>query len=141
LETRAREQGVADRVRFVGLLLQDAVADYLAAADIAVVPSVRDDAGNVDGLPNVVMETLASGTPLIATPAGGIASVIDHERTGLIVPERDPDALAAAIDTLASNAEHRLALATAGRALVVTRFGWSRVAERFEAAYANSRRP
>lgn len=139
LESRARAAGVADRARFVGMLLQDVVADYLAAADIAVVPSVRDDAGNVDGLPNVVMETLASGTPLIATPAGGIGAVIEHERTGLIVPERDPAALARAIETLASNADQREALAAAGRELVVRRFGWARVAERFEAAYAAAR--
>jgi glycosyltransferase involved in cell wall biosynthesis len=136
LESRAKAIGVADRVRFVGTLLQDVVAEYLAAADIAVVPSVRDDAGNVDGLPNVVMETLASGTALVATPAGGIAAVIDHERTGLIVPERDPAALARAIQTLASNPTRREALATAAREMVVNRFGWSRVAERFEAAYA-----
>ena len=44
----------------------------LAASDVAVVPSVKDEAGNVDGLPNVVMEALASATPLVATTAGGI---------------------------------------------------------------------
>lgn len=135
-ETRAREAGVVDRIRFPGLLLQDAVADYLAAADIAVVPSVRDDAGNVDGLPNVVMETLAAGTPLIATPAGGIGAVLEHNRTALLVPERDAEALATAIKALIANPSQRTALATAARDLVLTRFGWPRVAERFEAAYA-----
>jgi phosphatidylinositol alpha-1,6-mannosyltransferase len=138
-ETRARDAGVGDRVRFVGLLLQDTVADYLAAADIVVVPSVRDDAGNVDGLPNVVMETLASGTPLIATPAGGIGAVLEHERTGLLVPERDHVALARGIETLLANPTQRQTLATAARELALTRFGWSRVAERFEAAYAAAR--
>ncbi len=138
-EARAKDAGIADRVRFVGLLLQDAVAEHLAAADVVVVPSVRDDAGNVDGLPNVVMETLASGTPLVATPAGGIGAVIDHERTGLIVSERDPLAIARAIEMLIANPTQRRALATAARELALTRFGWSRVAERFEAAYAAAR--
>jgi glycosyltransferase involved in cell wall biosynthesis len=137
---RAQQAGVADRVRFVGLLLQDAVAEYLAAADIAVVPSIRDDAGNVDGLPNVVMETLASGTPLIATPAGGIGAVLEHQRTGLIVPERDASALARAIETLAADPIQRTTLGHAGRDMVLTRFGWSHIAERFEAAYAAARR-
>ena len=50
------------------------VASWFAAADVAVVPSVRDDSGNVDGLPNTVLEALASGTPLVSTPAGGIGS-------------------------------------------------------------------
>jgi glycosyltransferase involved in cell wall biosynthesis len=136
LQARARQSPAADRIRFVGLLLHHEVADYLAAADIAVVPSVRDDAGNVDGLPNVVMETLASATPLIATPAGGIGTVIEPERTGLLVPERDAPALARAIQTLASSPDQRAALGTAARKMVLNRFGWPHVAERLEAAYA-----
>ncbi len=139
LRARAAAQGVADRVRFVGLLSQDDVARYLAAADVAVVPSIRDDAGNVDGLPNVVMETLASGTPLIATPAGGIGSVITHDRTGLLVPERDADAIARALDTLLAQPSHRAAIGAAARAHVLDRFGWPHVAERLEAAYAAAR--
>ena len=47
---------------------------------LIVAPSVRDEAGNVDGLPNVVMEALASGTPLITTLAGGIGAVVEHDR-------------------------------------------------------------
>ena len=139
LTTRAREAGIADRVRFPGLLLQDVVASYLAAADVAVVPSVRDDAGNVDGLPNTVMETLASGTPLVATTAGGIGAVLENDRTGILVPERDATALATAIDRLLTNPHERTALGDAGREMVLERFGWSRVAERFEAAYAAAR--
>src|SRR5262249_22518996 len=82
---RARAAGVADRVRFLGDVTQDTVASWFAAADVAVVPSVRDASGNVDGLPNTVLEALASGTPVVATPAGGIASAIDDGRTGLLV--------------------------------------------------------
>lgn len=139
LAARTRDAGIADRVRFVGLLAQDDVARYLAAADVAVVPSVRDDSGNVDGLPNVVLEALASGTPLIATPAGGIGAAVTHDRTGLLVPERDAEALAAAIASLLDSRERRRALGEAGRADVIARFGWPRVAERFEAAYAAAR--
>jgi len=107
---------------------------------VVVVPSVRDDSGNVDGLPNVVMETLASGTPLVATPAGGISAVLEHERTGLLVPERDSAALARAIDALFAQPAQRHALGTAAREMALSRFGWSRVAERFEAAYAAAAR-
>ena len=56
-----RRSALADRVSFPGVLGHAEVAEWLAAADVAVVPSVRDDSGNVDGLPNVVMEALASG--------------------------------------------------------------------------------
>ena len=68
--------------RPAGVLHQDDVAAGLAAADVVVVPSVRDPSGNVDGLPNVVLEALASGTPLVATPAGGIGSVVRDGQTG-----------------------------------------------------------
>ena len=135
LRERASTRGVAERVRFIGNLSQTDVAAWLAAADVIAIPSVRDDSGNVDGLPNIVLEALASGTPLIATPAGGIGSVVENDRTGLLVGERDADALAQAIMTLASNPEHRVRLGNAGRAAVVARFGWEFAAGRFEAAY------
>jgi glycosyltransferase involved in cell wall biosynthesis len=139
LVTRAREAGIAERVRFVGLLSQDAVARHFAAADVIAAPSVRDDSGNVDGLPNVVLEALASATPLVATAAGGIASAVDHDRTGLLVPERDPEALAAAIASLVESPSRGRALGDAARADVIARFGWARAAERFEHAYTAAR--
>jgi glycosyltransferase involved in cell wall biosynthesis len=139
LQQRARDAGVASRVHFLGNLPQGDVAAHLAAADLVVIPSVRDDSGNVDGLPNIVLETLATGTPLIATAAGGIGAVVEHERNGLIVAERDPAGIAAAISRLAGNAELRRDLGRAARAGIVAQFGWDRVGERFEAAYARAR--
>ena len=135
LRARAVAVGAADRVHFLGDLAQDAVAGWFAAADAAVAPSVRDDSGNVDGLPNTVLEALASGTPLVTTAAGGIATVVEDGRTGVIVPERDARALAAAITSLMRDPRRGAALGQAGRALVEGRFGWESVAERFESAY------
>jgi glycosyltransferase involved in cell wall biosynthesis len=135
LRRRARERGVADRVGFPGVLAQDAVALCLAGADLAVMPSVRDDAGNVDGLPNTVMEALASGTALVATRVGGIPSVIEHARTGWLVAERDSAALGEAIDDLLARPEARAALGSAARADVLRRRTWASVAEAFEQVY------
>ena len=135
LRARARAGGVADRVHFLGDLPQDAVGAWFAAADVAVVPSVRDDSGNVDGLPNTVLEALASGVPLVSTPAGGIASVVEHGRTGVIVPERDARALATTLAELLREPDRRAGLGRAGRALVEARFGWETAAARFESAY------
>jgi glycosyltransferase involved in cell wall biosynthesis len=132
---RAHDRGVADRVSFPGVLTQDAVAAHLAGADIAVMPSVRDDAGNVDGLPNTVMEALASGTALVATRVGGIPSVIEHERTGWLVAERDAGALEAALDRLLADAPARAALGAAARADILGRRTWEMVAEAFERVY------
>jgi glycosyltransferase involved in cell wall biosynthesis len=135
LRARADTAGVADRVRFLGNLSQDDVAAWLATADVVAVPSVRDDSGNVDGLPNIVLETLASGTPLVTTAAGGIGTVVEHGRTGIVVPERDSAALAEAIGALARNPDRRVQLGEAARAAVTARFGWEFAAGRFEAAY------
>ncbi len=132
---RARAHRLGDRVRFPGLLAHDEVAAWCAAADVIVVPSVRDDAGNVDGLPNVVLEALATATPVVATPAGGIGQVITDRVTGRLVAERDVPALADAIADLLQHPAHRRALGVAAREHVTRRLGWNRVAERMEAAY------
>ena len=135
LRARAMTAGVADRVHFLGDLAQDEVGGWFAAADVAVAPSVRDDSGNVDGLPNTVLEALASGTALVTTAAGGIATVVEDGRTGLIVPERNAGALAVAVAALIRDPRRGAALGQAGRALVQDRFGWEKAAARFEAAY------
>ena len=135
LRARASAAHVVSRVHFLGDLPQDEVGEWFAAADAAVVPSVRDDSGNVDGLPNTVLEALASGTPLISTAAGGITAVVEHGKSGVIVPERDPAALAAALGALLRDPVRGAALGRAGRALVEARFGWGAAAARFEAAY------
>ncbi len=135
LRARVRERGVQDRVVFPGVLAQPDVATHLAAADIAVVPSVRDEHGNVDGLPNTVMESLASGTPLVASAVAGIPAVVEDGRTGLLVPEKDVAALTAALDGLLGDPGRRAALGAAARAYVRAERGWDRVAAAFEDAY------
>jgi len=135
LRARARARGIGDRVRFPGVLAQHEVGAYLAAADIAAVPSVHDEQGNVDGLPNTVMEALASGTPLVASRVAGIPAVVTHGHNGLLTEERDVAGLAEAIARLAGDAAWRATLGTAARLGVQTRHSWARVAEQFEAAY------
>jgi len=135
LRARATEGSAAARVHFTGNVSQQDVARWFAAADIVAVPSVRDDRGNVDGLPNTVLEALASASPLVATPAGGIGAVIQDGRTGVLVPERDVRALAAAIATLLRDPARRAAIGQAGRRQAETQFGWDATAGRLEAAY------
>jgi glycosyltransferase involved in cell wall biosynthesis len=135
LRRRTADRGLAGRVHWPGLLPHDQVATLLAAADVVAVPSVRDEAGNVDGLPNVLLEALASGAGVVATSAGGIGSVVRDGANGLLVPERDAAALADAIRALLESPERRRALGEAARREVAARFGWDRVAERFERVY------
>ena len=112
------------------------MAALLAAADIAVVPSVRDDAGNVDGLPNVVMEALASGTPLVATHSRRHS--VRRRRTGARAgssPSAMPGPSQAAIDGLLADPHARAAIGSAARADVLRRRTWPMVAEAFEQVY------
>ncbi len=138
LRSQADAKGVAGRVRFLGNQAQDKVGEYFAAADVICAPSIRDDGGNVDGLPNVVLEAMASGTPLVTTAAGGIGAVVEHGRTALVVAERDAAAIATAISRLLGNHVMAREIGNAARAEVQRRFGWNRAAERFEAAYARA---
>ena len=139
LRARAARNGVADRVVFPGVLPQGTVAEFLAAADLVIVPSVRDDAGNVDGLPNVVMEALASGTPLVTTTAGGIGLVAHDGQNSALVAERDVEGLSATIDRLLRSPSVRSRLGARARDDVLQHHTWSRVAEAFERAYGRAR--
>lgn len=135
LRARAQAAGVGDTVRFLGVVSHDVVPTFLAAADVAVAPSVHDDAGNVDGLPNTVMEMMASGVPLVATPAGGIGAVATDRVTARLVAERDVRALASAIDELLRDRSTAAIMGRQARELVCRHHSWARVAEDFEAVY------
>ena len=135
LRARAGRGGIADRVHFLGNVSQDEVGAWFGAGDVVAIPSVRDDSGNVDGLPNTALEALASGTTVVATSAGGLGSVVIDDRTGAQVPERDAAALARTITALMRDPERRARLGAAGREAVAARFGWAAAAARFESAY------
>lgn len=91
---------VGDRVRLLGprdhQRLMQALSDY----DLFVGPSVVAVDGDREGIPNTILEAMASGLPVVATQHGGIPELVTHERTGLLVPERDATALAAALERL-----------------------------------------
>ena len=138
LETELASRASRARAGLVHLLggqPQDTIARLAAAADVVAVPSVRDDAGNVYGLPNFALEALASGTPVVATDVGGLPAVVDDGVTGRLVAPRDPAALSAAILSLLDDPARARAIGDRARARVARDFGWRRVAERFEAAY------
>jgi glycosyltransferase involved in cell wall biosynthesis len=135
-ELAARVAGAAPaHVTLLGNRSQSDIARLVAAADVVVVPSVRDEAGNVDGLPNFALEALASGTPVVATRAGGLPQAIEDGVNGLLVPERDDAALATAIGALLNRPDWGRTLGAHARSRVIREFGWAGVAERFEAAY------
>ena len=98
LEGLIAEHGLAGQVSILGFQTQDQLAEWYARASVLVMPSRVLDDGNRDGIPNVVVEAMCSGTPVIATTAGSIPEVIEDGVTGRLVAPGDPAALAAAIE-------------------------------------------
>jgi glycosyltransferase involved in cell wall biosynthesis len=122
-------------VRLVGALDRATMAGALSEADVVVVPSVVDRAGNVDGLPNALLEALASGRAVVASRVAGIPDVVTDDVNGLLVPERDAGALAQSLRRLAREPETRERLGREARRQAVERLSWEAAARRVEECY------
>lgn len=118
LEELVAGLGLGERVRFHGALTEPEVTAMLGRADIFVLPSVIAPTGNMEGLPVVLMEALASGVPAVATRVSGIPELIRDGETGLLAEQGDPFDLARAIGRLLADPEAARRRAEAGRALV-----------------------
>ena len=134
LADQTRAEGCEAFVSLLGNVPHDHVGGLLSAADAVAVPSVRDERGNVDGLPNVLLEAMAAGRAIVASRVGGIPDVVDPERNGLLVPPGDPSALASALQRLWDDRELRGRLAAAARE-TAREHSWSRYGERLIRGY------
>lgn len=109
-----------------GPLPREALLELYPRASVFAAPCVVGADGNRDGLPTVLIEAMALGVPVVATPVTGIPELVVHEETGLLVPERDPAALAAAIRRLLADRALAARLAAAARARVEAHFDLGR---------------
>lgn len=94
LDALARESGVGDRVRFVGAVAQDELRNYYGAADALVLASSRE------GWANVLLESMACGTPVVASRAGGSPEVVSAPEAGVLMAERTPQAVIEGVQRL-----------------------------------------
>jgi colanic acid/amylovoran biosynthesis glycosyltransferase len=122
LKWLAYRLNIADRVHFAGFVPHDAVAKLFLASDIFIMPCVVAPSGDRDGLPTVILEALSYRVPVVTTAVSGIPELIEGGVTGLLVSERDPAAIAAAVQRLIADREMALALAESGRARVRQQF-------------------
>jgi len=129
LQHQAQTSDVASTIRFPGRIPWDRVPDYLACADVFVLPSTQDKHGNIDGLPTVLLEAMSCGLPVIASQIGGISEVIQHPKNALLVPPGDEVALASSINDLLGNPSKRTTLGHEARESVKTNLNWQQVAE------------
>ena len=102
LERSIADAGLHDRVTLDGTLTHRELPDAYAGANVVVVPSIQDAGGDRDGLPNVVLEAMASARPVVASEVAAIPAAVRDGDTGLLVPPGDPRALRAALERLAT---------------------------------------
>ena len=117
LEQTARRTGVSDRVDFLGSKPRAEVVHHLAASDVFVFPTERDEAA-----PLVPLEAMAAGLPVVASDIGGGAELIESGKNGLLVPPASVDSLARAIDSLLADDALRRRMGEAARERIVERY-------------------
>jgi colanic acid/amylovoran biosynthesis glycosyltransferase len=132
LRALAGELGIAGRVGFPGFLPPAGVRDVFHRSHLFLHPSESTADGNREGVPNSLLEAMATGLPVAATRHGGIPEAVDDGVSGWLVPERDPDALAAAIRRALPRFD---TMGAAARAAVIERFDPETQARRLEEIY------
>lgn len=135
LKAQAKLLGLADRVRLLGAQTHDAVCLAYRRASVFVLPCVVASNGDRDGIPNVLLEAMASGLPVVSTPVSGIPELIESGKNGLLVPPHDPRNLADAIDSLLGSRELSEHLARAAKARLEASFSLEASAERLLAIF------
>ena len=127
LEKLAKALGIADAVDFLGMIPQEEMIRRLRNWDIFVLSTLGET------MSRALMEAQACGIPLIASDVSGVSAAIDHGKTGMLVPARDPDALAATMQSLADQPDFRSELAEVSRKHAVENFSadqsWKRYRE------------
>ena len=130
----AGELGLGERARFEGRVPRELIPLYLAAADVFVLFS------GYEGMPHVVLEAMAAGTPVVVSDRGGNTEVVEEGATGRVVAYDDPAALTRVVDELLTDRAQAARLAEQARKGVEERFGWRRTVEETLAVLEEARR-
>ena len=130
LQEAIAQAGLEDVVLLRGALSHDDVRAAYGVADLFVLPCVVAPDGDRDGIPNVILEAMASGLPVVSTDHSGIPEAVDHGETGILVPPGDAVALAEALGTLLADPGLRRRYGEAGRTRVADRFDLERNVQR-----------
>lgn len=130
LQRLATELGVAERIEFLGELPPEAMPDFLANADLFVLPSFSE------GRPNALLEAMAAGLPVVASAIDGVRELVDDGRTGRTFPAGNEQVLAAVLLPLLQDATTRFRLGAAAHAEILRRqLTWVGAAEKYAGLY------
>ena len=134
LQSMAEENGIKDRVHFIGWQSADQLKKEYCAANVFLFPSRHE------GMPNAVLEAMASGLPVVATRIAGNEELVVNGETGALVPAEDVESLRESLMPLLVEAKMREKMGRASRQRVEESFSWNRVAEQYQKILNESRR-
>jgi glycosyltransferase involved in cell wall biosynthesis len=117
-------------VRFEGFVEPAAVDEYYQNAGVFVLPSTGEE-----GLPNAVIEAMSHGLPVVAADSGGVGTLVRNGETGMLVPQDDPESLAASLGSLLDDADRRRELGSRARTFVVDNYSWETIVAELDAVY------
>jgi colanic acid/amylovoran biosynthesis glycosyltransferase len=135
LAAQSDRLGIKKNVIFTGFLDASALARLFHGSDIFVHPSELTAEGNREGVPNSLLEAMATGLPCVSTRHGGIPEAITDGVNGLLVNEADPEALFQALEELAGNDRLRASIGEKGAETVATKFSLAEQTKRLEDIY------
>lgn len=136
IEKHINDMGLSDTVIFTGTVPHENIYDHLLLGDIFIGPSITLKSGTTEAQGNTFVEAQFAGLPVIASNIGGIPDAVIHEQTGLLVPEKDPDAIAEAVLRLLENPELTKELAKNGRQHALKNFSRYANAEKIGKHYS-----
>ncbi|MEW6129108.1 MAG: glycosyltransferase [Acidobacteriota bacterium] len=131
LSALIRQMNLSNRVKLCGALTHNQLPEEFRKASVVIVPSVIDSTGDRDGLPNVILEAMASARAVIASDVSAIRTAIIHQQTGLLVREKDVNHLRETIESLAPNRAIRQSLGNKAREYITANFALQRCSEKF----------
>ena len=140
LQDLARELNIDSRVSFTGFVSQEQLREIYYASHIFLHPSQTGHDGNQEGIPNAMLEAMASGLPVFATQHGGIPEVVENGAAGVLVPERDHENLATALLDAAKDPGFLSQIARNGAEIVRKNFDLRAQARRLEEIYLQTMR-
>ena len=131
LQNACETRGIAGNVAFLGPLVNQEIPGYLRAAAVTVFPSVVTESGDQEGTPVAIMEALACANAVVVSDYPGARDIIEDGNNGLLVAQKSPEELAAAILSLLDTPERWRQLGEAGRRTVEQHYDWRVISEQF----------